>query len=66
MNVSELRELISDVVEQKLFEFSQTEEGEEFTDRLKAVFAKQDERMANGDRGISVGELAERLGIEMN
>ncbi len=64
MSVSDLRQLISDVVEEKLSEFIDPESHLEFSDEVKAVLARQDVEMSNGERGEPMEDVLARVGLQ--
>jgi hypothetical protein len=65
MTVDELREVIGAVVEEKLADlFKDSEDGLEFTDELKEILARQNERIKNGDRGEALEDIVARLGLD--
>ena len=65
MTVDELREVIGAVVEEKLAVlFKDVEEDLEFTDELKEILARQDQRIKNGDRGELLENVIARLGLD--
>lgn len=64
MTVDELRELIGDVVEEKLASlFTDDEDGLEITDELRERLLRQKERLENGDRGEPMEDVIVRLGL---
>ena len=65
INVSDLRRMVDETVEEKLAVlFKDPEDDLEFTDELKAILARQNERIKNGDRGESLENVAARLGLD--
>ena len=65
ISVSDLRQIVDAMVEEKLAVlFKETEDDLELSDELKEIFARQDERIKNGDRGESLADVAARLGLE--
>ena len=64
MTVSELRTLISDVVEEKLAQYSDPDAGLELRDEVRELLLRQDNEIRLGNRGIGLDELLEELGIE--
>lgn len=65
MTVDELREVIGAVVEEKLAVlFKDAEDDLEFTDELKEILARQNERIKNGDRGKPLEDVVARLGLD--
>ena len=66
MTVSELRTLISDVVEEKLAQYSDPDAGLELRDEVRELLLRQDNEIKQGNRGIGLDELLEDLGIEKN
>ena len=65
INVSDLRRMVDEMVEEKLAVlFKDPEDDFEFTDELKAILARQNERIKNGDRGESLENVAARLGLD--
>lgn len=63
MTVLELRNLIADVVEEKLTELIDREDDLEIADDLKARLLRQRERIENGERGVGLEDVVERLGL---
>lgn len=63
MTVSELRNLIADVVEEKLTELIDREDDLEVADELKARLLRQKERIENGERGVALEDVVARLGL---
>jgi hypothetical protein len=62
LTVSELRDLISDVVEEKLAEARlDPDEGLELRPELAAELRESQERVARGERGIPLQEVIARL-----
>ena len=43
--------------------FKDAEDDLEFTDELKEILARQDERIKRGDRGESLADVVARLGL---
>ncbi len=65
INVSDLRRMVDEMVEEKLTVlFKDPEDDLEFTDELKAILACQNERIKNGDRGESLEDVTARLGLD--
>lgn len=65
INVSDLRRMVDEMVEEKLTVlFKDPEDDLEFTDELKAILARQNERIKNGDRGESLEDVTARLGLD--
>ncbi len=65
ITVEDLRRVVDEMVEQKLAVlFKDPEDDLEFTDELKAVLARQNERIKNGDRGEALEDVAARFGLD--
>ena len=65
INVSDLRRMVDEMVEEKLAVlFKDPEDDLEFTDELKAILARQNERIKKGDRGESLEDVVARLGLD--
>ncbi len=64
MAVDELGEVFGAVVEEKLRKLFDDEDNLEFTDELKEILARQDERIKNGDRGEALEDVVARLGLD--
>jgi hypothetical protein len=64
MTADELREIIEETVEGKLIELlGDPDEGLEIQDSLRERLLLQSERVAAGDRGEALEDVARRLGI---
>ena len=65
MTTDELRDLIGEVVEQKLLELvGDPDAGLELNPDLVARLKQQRQAVANGERGESLEEVAKRLGLD--
>ena len=65
ITVEDLRQVVDEMVEQKLAVlFKDPEDDLEFTDELKGILARQNERIENGDRGEALEDIAARLGLD--
>ena len=65
MTVEDLRQVVDQMVEEKLAVlFKDPEDDLEFTDELKEILARQNERIKNGDRGESFEDVARRIGLD--
>ena len=64
MTVDELREMIGEVVEEKLQSLLVNEDELELTDEFKEILARQDERIKNGDRGEALEDVVARLDLD--
>ena len=65
ISIDDLRRMVDEMVEEKLTTlFKDAENDLEFTDELAEIFARQDERIKNGDRGESLADVAARLGLD--
>ena len=64
MTVDELREMISEVVEEKLQSLLVNEDELELTDEFQEILARQDERIKNGDRGEALEDVVARLDLD--
>ena len=65
INVSDLRRMVDEMVEEKLAVlFKDPEDDLEFTDELKAILDRQNERIKKGDRGESLEDVVARLGLD--
>lgn len=63
MTVSELRTLISDVVEEKLAELVDREDSLDIGDALKERLLRQKQKIDNGERGVALEDVVARLGL---
>ena len=64
MTVDELRDLIGDVVQEKLSAlFTDDEDDLEITDELKERLLRQKKRIENGERGEPLEDVVTRLGL---
>ncbi len=60
----ELKHLVDKMVDEKLAGlFHDLDDDAEFTDELKNILRKQDQRIKNGDRGELLSDVAARLGL---
>ena len=65
ISVDDLRRMVDEMVEEKLAVlFKDAEDNLEFTDELKEIFARQDERIKRGDRGEALEDVVARLGLD--
>ena len=64
MSVSDLRELISEVVEEKFAKYADPDYGLELRDDLVERLHRQSEAVKRGERGIGLDELLSNLGID--
>jgi hypothetical protein len=65
MTVEDLRRIVDEMVEEKLAVlFNDAEDDLEFTDELKEILARQNERIKNGDRGEALEDVVARLGLD--
>ncbi len=65
ISVKDLRRLVDEMVEDKLAVlFKDAEDDFEFTDELKEILARQNERIKNGDRGEALEDVIARLGLD--
>ncbi len=65
ITVEDLRRIVDEMVEEKLAVlFRDAEDDLEFTDELKEILARQDERIEQGDRGESLADVVKQLGLE--
>jgi len=65
ISVKDLRRLVDEMVEDKLAVlFKDAEDDLEFTDELKEILARQNERIKNGDRGEALEDVTARLGLD--
>lgn len=62
MTVLELRNLIGEVIEEKL-SFLIDEDEMEITDELRERLVRQKKQIENGDRGTSMEDVMTRLGL---
>ncbi len=62
MTVHELRDLIGDVIEEKLA-FLIGEDESEIADELRERLLRQKSQIANGERGVSMEDAVTRLGL---
>ena len=64
MTVSDLRQLIADVLDEKLSEIVDPDKGLELKDELRELLLDQNERIKNGERGTPLEEVLAELGID--
>ena len=65
ITVEDLRQVVDEMVEEKLAVlFKDPEDDLEFTDELKAILTRQNERIKNGDRGEALEDVVARLGLD--
>lgn len=64
MTVSDLRKLISDVIEEKLSEIIDPESELELRDELRARLLDQKVRVAKGERGVPMAQVFSELGLD--
>lgn len=64
MTVSDLRQLISDVFEEKLSEIIDSESELELRDELRARLLDQKGRVAKGERGVPMAQVFAELGLD--
>lgn len=65
MTADELRELIEETIEQKLFELlSDPDEGLSLRKAMQNRLLRQQQAVANGERGESFDTVVQRLGLE--
>ena len=65
ITVEDLRQVVDEMVEEKLAVlFKDPEDDLEFTDELKEILARQNERIKRGDRGESLEDVVARLGLD--
>ena len=64
MSVSELRELISEVVEEKFAKYADADYGLELREDFVERLHRQSEAVRRGERGIGLDELLTNLGID--
>lgn len=61
----ELRQMIGEVIEEKLSALFEGAEGElEFTDELQEILSRQSREIENGERGESLEDVAGRLSLD--
>jgi hypothetical protein len=65
MTIDELREVIGDVVEEKLRTLFADEDGLELTDELKERFIRQKKEVEDGERGEAFEDIVSRLGLNV-
>jgi hypothetical protein len=64
MSVEELKEIIGEVVERKFVEmFGDPDNGMEISARLRERLVRQKSAVADGERGETFEDVAERLGL---
>ncbi len=64
INVDDLRRIVDEMVEEKLAVlFRDAEDDLEFTDELKEILARQEERIEQGERGERLEDVVARLGL---
>lgn len=63
MTVRELRDLIGDVIEEKLSSLLIDEDELEITDDLRERLLRQKKQIENGERGIPMEDVITRLGL---
>ena len=64
IKVSDLRQLISEVFDEKFSELIDPDSGLELRDEVKELLLQQEKRINEGERGISFEEMMAKLGIE--
>lgn len=64
MSVSQLRELISEVVEEKFAKYADPDHGLELRDEVVERLQRQSEAVKRGERGIGLDELLAKLNID--
>ncbi len=65
ITIEDLRQVVDEMVEEKLAVlFKDPEDDLEFTDELKELLARQNERIKNGDRGETLADVAARLDLD--
>ena len=62
MTVTELRDLISTVIDEKLAELV-SEEGFEISEHLRQRLIEQKRRVDNGERGVAMDDVLNDLGL---
>lgn len=63
MTVDELREMIGEVVEEKLRALLDDEDNLELTDELQEILLRQKKEIENGERGEALEDVVARLGL---
>lgn len=64
MTVNDLKQLISDVFDEKLSQIVDPDAGLEVRDELRQLLLEQSERVRNGERGSSLEEVMTELGLD--
>lgn len=64
MTVSDLRQLISDVFEEKFSEISDPDNGLELREDLRARLLDQTQRVAQGERGRPMADVFAEMGLD--
>ncbi|CAN5572589.1 hypothetical protein BH10ACI2_BH10ACI2_17880 [soil metagenome] len=60
----ELKHIVDEMIDERLAGFFHDLDDEaEFTDELKVILHRQDERIASGERGELLSDIAARLGL---
>jgi len=64
MTARELREMVGDLIEEKLVElFGDPDQGLDLDDSLRDRLLRQKQAVASGDRGQAFDEVVRRLGL---
>lgn len=64
MSLSDLRQLISDIVDEKLANYTDPDHGLELREDFVERLLRQEKQVKDGDRGIGLDELLTKLGID--
>lgn len=64
MSLSDLRQFVLDVVDEKLNGFIDPEDHLEYSDDVQATLARQEIEMSGGERGEPMEDVLARIGLK--